>query len=69
MRRPQRTIKRESTVRIRSKGAMRQLVLHVPPNCDVLLIREKGRRSGFELDILTAYHVAARLAAAKRRAH
>jgi len=41
-------------------------VLIVPPTCDVLLIREKGRRTSYELDILSAFSVAAKLAAAKR---
>lgn len=64
MRRPSRTVRRESVVTHRG----RPLVLIVPPTCDVLLIREKGRRTPYELDILSAFSVAAKLAAAKRRA-
>jgi len=67
MKRPSRTIKRESSVQVRSRGRMRSLVLIVPPTCDVLLIREKGRRQALELDILSAWSVANKLAAAKRR--
>jgi hypothetical protein len=68
--RPRRTIRRESTVTVRSSGKLKQrpLVLIVPPTCDVLLIREKGRRTVLEVDILTLYHVAARKAAERRRA-
>jgi hypothetical protein len=64
MKRPQRTIQRSSVVTTRG----RELVLIVPPTCDVILIREKGRRTKFELDIITAWHVANKLAAAKIRA-
>lgn len=62
MKRPTRTIKRESEVMYRG----RQLVLIVPPTCDVLLIREKGRRTALEIDILSAWSVANKLAAVKR---
>ena len=62
MKRPKRTIRRESEVMYRG----RPLVLIVPPTCDVLLIREKGRRIAFEIDILSAWSVANKLAAAKR---
>lgn len=64
MKRPSRTIRRESTVTHRG----RPLVLIVPPTCDVLLIREKGRRTAYELDILSAFSVGAKLAAARLRA-
>ena len=64
MRRPSRTVRRESIVTVRG----RPLVLVVPPTADVVLIREKGRRTSFEVDILTIYHVAARLRAAAVRA-
>ena len=63
MRRPTRTVRRESSLTHRG----RPLVLFVPPRCDVLLIREKGRRTAYELDILSAFWVAAKLAAEKRR--
>lgn len=62
MKRPTRTVRRESIVSHRG----RPLVLIIPPTCDVLLIREKGRRTAYELDILSAFSVAAKLAAAKR---
>ena len=61
MTRPSRTIRRESIVTHRG----RPLVLIIPPTCDVLLIREKGRRTAYELDILSAFHVGAKLAARK----
>ena len=64
MKRPKRTIRRESGVTYRG----RSLVLIVPPTCDVLYIREKGRRTAHELDILSAWSVANKLTAAKRRA-
>lgn len=64
MKRPTRTIRRESELTYRG----RPLVLIVPPSCDVLMIREKGRRTAFELDIITAYKAGARLAAIKRMA-
>lgn len=64
MKRPRRTVRRESVVT--HKG--RPLVLIIPPTCDVLLIREKGRRTAFELDILSAYWTAAKLHVAKLRA-
>lgn len=62
MKRPTRTVRRESVVAYRG----RPLVLIVPPTCDVLLIREKGRRTAYELDILSAFRVAAWKAAQKR---
>jgi hypothetical protein len=43
-------------------------VVIVPPTADVLLIREKGRRTVYELDVLSAFSVAAKLFAARRRA-
>ena len=64
MKRPTRTtVRRESVVTHRG----RPLVLIVPPTCDVLFIREKGRRTAHELDILSAWSVANKLTAAKRR--
>jgi len=62
--RPRRTVRRVSTVTYRG----RPLVLIVPPTCDVLMVREKGRRTAFEVDILTVYQAAARIAGAKLRA-
>lgn len=53
-----RTIKRFSAVTVRSGSKLRQLVLIVPPTCDVVLVREKGRRTAYELSIITAYRVA-----------
>lgn len=64
VKRPSRTVRRESIATHRG----RPLVLIIPPTCDVLLIREKGRRTAYELDILSAFSVAAKLAAAKRHA-
>ncbi|HXF67676.1 MAG TPA: hypothetical protein VNK67_13400 [Burkholderiales bacterium] len=61
MRRPRRTIKRESLALYRG----RPLVLIVPPICDVIRIREKGRRTAFEIDLLSVYDLAARKAAAQ----
>ena len=66
MKRPKRTIVRRSEVRTNG-GRGRPLVLIVPPTCDVLFIREKGRRTAHELDILSAWSVANKLTAAKRR--
>jgi hypothetical protein len=63
MKRPTRTVRRESVVTHRG----RPLVLFVPPTCDVLFIREKGRRTAHEFDILSAWSVANKLTAAKRR--
>jgi len=64
MNRPTRTIRRESSVTHRG----RPLVLIVPPTCDVLMIREKGRHTAYEVDVLSVFSVAAKLAALKRRA-
>jgi hypothetical protein len=61
MKRPTRTVRRESVVTHRG----RPLVLIVPPTADVLLIREKGRRTAYELDILSAFSMAAKSAALK----
>jgi len=52
MKRPKRTIRRESVATHRGRP--------------LVLMREKGRRTTFELDILSAYSVAAKLAAQKR---
>lgn len=62
MKRPRRTIRRESSVTV---GRGRPLVLIVPPTCDVLYIRPKGMRTTYELDILSAYSVAAKKYAAR----
>jgi hypothetical protein len=64
MKRPTRTVRRESVVAYRG----RPLVLIVPPTCDVLMLREKGRRTAYELSILSAFHLAARHHAEKLRA-
>ena len=64
MKRPTRTIRRESVVTYRG----RPLILIVPPSADVVLVREKGRRTPYEVDILSIHSVGAKLAAAKRRA-
>lgn len=63
MKRPTRTVKRESIVTYRG----RPLVLIVPPMADVLLVREKGRRKALEIDILSIWSVANKLSAAKIR--
>jgi hypothetical protein len=62
MKRPTRTVRRESIVTHRG----RPLVLVVPPTADVLLIREKGRRTAYEVDVLSLLSIGAKLAAAKR---
>ena len=64
--RPKRTVRRESEVTVRNGGRSRSLILIVPPTCDVLMIREKGRRSALEIDILTLWSVANKIAARKR---
>lgn len=61
MKRPKRTIKRESELVYRG----RNLVLIVPPTCDVLSVREKGRRKVMEIDILSIWSIASKLSAAK----
>lgn len=71
MKRPTRTVRRESKVVLPNSRSKtwpdgRPLVLIIPPTCDVLMIREKGRRTTYELDILSAFSVAAQLAAARR---
>ena len=63
MKRPTRTVKRESIVTYRD----RPLVLIVSPMADVLLVREKGRRKALEIDILSIWSVANKLSAAKIR--
>jgi len=68
MKRPRRTVRRESEVTVRDRGKSRALVLIIPPTCDVLMIRAKGTRTAHELDILSAWSVANKLTAAKRRA-
>ena len=73
MKRPTRTVRRESKVvlpgsRSKSYPDGRPLVLIIPPTCDVLMIREKGRRVAHELDIFSAWSVANKLTALKRRA-
>lgn len=73
MTRPRRTVRRESVVTVphsRSKRYPegRPLVLLVPPTADVLVVREKGRVTAYEVDVLTLYHVGAKLAAERRRA-
>jgi hypothetical protein len=62
MKRPTRTVRRESVVTHRG----RPLVLLVPPTADVILVREKGRRVAYEVDVLSLYSVGAKLYAAKR---
>jgi len=64
VKRPTRTVRRESVVTHRG----RPLVVLVPPTADVLLVREKGRRTAYEVDVLSLYSVGAKLYAAKRRA-
>jgi hypothetical protein len=64
MKRPRRTIRRESVVEYRG----RPLVLIIPPTADVILIREKGRRTAYEVGVLSIFSVGAKLAAAQRRA-
>jgi hypothetical protein len=77
MKRPQRSVRRESQITVpgsRSKSYPegRPVVLVLPPTADVLIVREKGRRVAYEVDVLSVYHLGARLAAAavvaKRRA-
>ena len=63
MKRPQRSVKRESVVTVRNGGRARSLILVIPPTCDVLMIREKGRRHALEIDILSVWSVANKLAA------
>jgi hypothetical protein len=62
VKRPTRTVRRESVVTHRG----RPLVLLVPPTADVILVREKGRRVAYEVDVLSLYSVGAKLHAAKR---
>lgn len=63
MKRPTRTVKRESVVTWRG----RPLVLILPPTADVVMVREKGRRTAFEVDVLSIYSLGAKKAAEKLR--
>ena len=63
-RRPTRTVRRETSV----KHHGRPLVVLIPPTADVLLIREKGRRTVYEVPALAVFSVGAKLAAARIRA-
>lgn len=62
MKRPKRTIRRESEVMYRG----RPLVLIVPPTCDVLLIKEKGRRTAYEVSVLDVLYLGAKSQARKQ---
>jgi hypothetical protein len=62
--RPTRTVRRETSVTHRG----RPLVILVPPTADIILIREKGRRTVYEVPALAMFSVGAKLAAAKLRA-
>ena len=64
MKRPTRTVRRESVVTHRG----RPVVVLLPPTADVLLVREKGRHTAYEVDVLSLLSVGAKLHAAKRRA-
>lgn len=64
MKRPTRTVRRESLATYRG----RPLVLLVPPTADVILIREKGRRTIYEVPALAVFSMGAKLAAARIRA-
>jgi hypothetical protein len=64
MKRPTRTVRRESIITYRG----RQIILHVPPTADSVTVHEKGRRSKFDIDIITIYHVAVKQAALVRLA-
>lgn len=62
MKRPTRIIKRESELLHRGRA----LILIVPPTCDVLTVREKGRRTKYEISILDLLYVGARREAERR---
>jgi hypothetical protein len=64
MKRPQRTIRRVSALLYRG----RRLVLIVPPVPDVLMIREQGRRTCYEVSILDVFRQGAINAANARMA-
>lgn len=63
MKRPSRTVRRESVLKTPGRGG-RPLVLFVPPTADVLIVREKGRRIAYAVDVLSVFHLGARRAAA-----
>jgi hypothetical protein len=60
MKRPTRTVRRETTVTHRG----RPLVILVPPTADIVLIREKGRRTVYEVPALAIFSIGAKIAAA-----
>jgi hypothetical protein len=62
--RPRRTIKRRTTGNHR--GA--QLVLIVPPECDVIYVRQARRRKVLEIDLASVFDLAAKREAIARRA-
>jgi len=64
MKRPTRTVRRESVIKNRG----RPVVVLLPPTADVILVREKGRRTAYEVDVLSLYSVGAKLHAAKLKA-
>lgn len=64
--RPTRTVRRESEVTVRVRGKHKPLILIVPPVPDVIVIRPKGHKHGYEVDVLTLYHIGAKLEARKQ---
>ena len=61
---PSRTIKRKTSGSYR--GA--QIVLIVPPDCDVVYLRQARRRKVYEIDLASVYDLAAKREAIKVRA-
>lgn len=61
---PRRTIKRKTHGSYR--GA--QIVLIVPPDCDVVYLRQARRRKVFEIDLASVYDLAARREALRLKA-
>lgn len=61
---PRRTIKRKTHGSYR--GA--QLVLIVPPDCDVITIRQARRRQSYDIDLASVFDLAARREAIRVKA-
>lgn len=62
---PTRNVKRVTAGRHRG----RQIVLTIPPLCDFITLRQKGRRSSYDILLAAVYDLAVKQhVAAKRRA-
>lgn len=59
MKRPTRAVKRESVLTYRGRA----IIVVLPPDAATIMVREKGRRTSFEVDVLSVFYLAARKAA------